>query len=60
MIFSLLNNYFSTELLFMPLVPNNIMNWRVFDYDEHITEFLTNASTFKDAIIDDEEHEEVI
>jgi hypothetical protein len=36
------------------------MNWRVFNDDSQITKFLTNASTFKDVVIDDEEHEKDI
>ena len=32
---------FSIELLFRPYVPDNITNWRVFNHDEHIINFLT-------------------
>ena len=30
---------------------------RVFDDDQQILEFLTNDDTFKDSVIDDEEHQ---
>jgi ribonuclease HI len=39
---------FSIELLYKPSVPNNITNWRVFEGDEQILEFLTNGENFKD------------
>jgi len=32
----------------------------VFNDDDHIMEFLTNANTFRDVVIDDEEHEKVV
>ena len=32
---------FSIELLFRPSIPNNILNWRVFDHDEQLIDFLT-------------------
>jgi hypothetical protein len=46
---------FSIELLYKPSVPNNITNWKVFEGDEQILEFLTNGENFKDLAIDDEE-----
>jgi hypothetical protein len=45
---------FSVELLYKPSVPNNISNWKVFEGDEHIIDFLTNQENFKDVDIDDE------
>jgi hypothetical protein len=42
------------ELLYRPLVPNNISNWEVFKGDEQIIKILTNQDNFKDLAIDDE------
>jgi hypothetical protein len=39
-------------------VPNNISNWKVFEGDEQIINFLTNQDNFKDLAIDDEEFQE--
>ncbi len=33
---------FSIELIFRPLIPNNVTNWPVFKYDEDILSFLTS------------------
>lgn len=50
-------NRFSIELMFWPSVPENITNWRVFEDDENIINYMTNKYTFKDSIIDNiEEH----
>jgi hypothetical protein len=49
---------FTVELLYKPLVPNNISNWNVFKGDEQIISFLTNQDNFKDLAIDDEEFQE--
>jgi hypothetical protein len=46
------------ELLYKPLVPNNISNWKVFEGDEQIINFLTNQDNFKDLAIDDEVFQE--
>ena len=42
----------------MPAVPDNVTNLGVFGDDEKIIVFLTNEETFKDSMIDDEEHQE--
>jgi hypothetical protein len=39
-------------------VSNNISNWKVFEGDEQILNFLTNQDNFKDLAIDDEEFQE--
>jgi len=39
-------NTFSIELLFRPLVPDNITNWRVLDDDQQIISFLHMEDTF--------------
>ena len=47
------------ELLYKPTVPNNISNWKVFEGDEQIINFLTNQDNFKDLTIDDQEFQEL-
>ena len=49
---------FFVELLFMPSIPDNVVNWRVFYHDEQLIEFLTMKDTFKDAVIDEMTHDE--
>lgn len=39
-------------------MPNNISNWKVFEGDEHIINFLTNQDNFKYLAIDDEVFQE--
>jgi hypothetical protein len=46
------------ELLYKLSVPNNFSNWKVFEGDEKITNFLTNQDNFKDLSIDDEVFQE--
>jgi hypothetical protein len=41
---------FSVEFLYRPSVPDNITNWRVFEDDQQIINFLTMKDTFKDSI----------
>ena len=49
---------FSIELIFRPSIPDNIFNWRVFDNDLQVINFLTNDDTFKDSAIDEVTHDE--
>jgi ribonuclease HI len=49
---------FSIELLFRPSVPDNIMNWRVFDDDQQIISFLHMEETFQGAVIDECTHDD--
>ena len=46
------------ELLYKPSIPNNIVNWKVFEGDEQIVDFLTNQENFKYLAIDDEVFQE--
>jgi hypothetical protein len=46
------------ELLYKPSIPNNISNWKVFEGDEHIVDFLTNQESFKYLAIADEVFQE--
>jgi hypothetical protein len=48
------------ERLYKPLVPNNISNWKVFEGDEHIVDFMTNQENFRDLAIDDEIFQETL
>ena len=51
-------NAFSVELLFRPSIPNNITNWRVFDDDQQIINFLHMEETFQGALIDERMHDD--
>ena len=46
------------ELIFRLSIPDNIFNWRVFDNDVQVLNFLTNDDTFKDSSIDEVTHDE--
>jgi ribonuclease HI len=51
-------NAFSVELLFRPSIPDNITNWRVFDDDQQIINFLHMEETFQGAVIDEQMHDD--
>ena len=51
---------FFVELIYRPSIPNNITNWRVFEDDEQIINFLNFEDTFKGSVIDDEQHESLL
>jgi ribonuclease HI len=51
-------NAFSVELLFRPSIPDNITNWRVFDDDQQIINFLHMEETFQGAVIDEQTHDD--
>jgi hypothetical protein len=53
-----LNDDFSVEIMFRPSILDNVMNWRVFNNDTQIINFLTNSDVFQDSVIDDEVHEQ--
>ena len=48
---------FSVELLFRPSIPENVTNWRVFNHDEDILQFLTSKKSYDDQIIEESEHD---
>ena len=54
------HNKFSVELIYRPSIPDNITNWRVFEDDEQIINFLHSQDTFKGLVIDDEQHESLL
>lgn len=43
---------FSIELIFRPSIPDNITNWRVFNNDADIVNFLTSEGSYEEQIID--------
>jgi hypothetical protein len=51
---------FSVKLIYRPSIPDNIMNWRIFEDDEKLINFLHLEDTFKGSIIDDEQHEALL
>jgi hypothetical protein len=51
---------FSIELIYRSSIPNNITNWRVFEDDKQIINFLHSKDTFKGPVIDDEQHEALL
>ena len=51
---------FSVELIYRSSIPDNITNWRVFEDDEQIINFLDSKDTFKGSVIDDEQHEALL
>ena len=50
-------NAVSIELIYRPSIPDNVTNWKVFNDDEKIINFLTMEDTFKDSIIDEKKHD---
>ena len=51
---------FPFKLIYRLLIPDNIMNWRVFKDDEQFINFLHSKDTFKGSVIDDEQHEALL
>jgi len=58
--FRLKKNKCSVEFIFRPSMLDNISNWQVFKDDEQILEFLHCEKTFKNAVIDEKEHEKLM
>ena len=53
------DNFF-VELIYKPSIPNNITNWRVFEDDEQIINFLHSEDIFKGLVIDNKQHEAIL
>lgn len=51
-----LRDIFYVEILYKPIVLD-IINLCIFYDDEHIIQFMANVDVFKDASIDEDEHE---
>lgn len=58
--FRLKKNKYYVELIFRPFMPDNISNWQVFEDDEKILEFLHCEKTFKNAVINEKEHDRLM
>lgn len=50
--FTPLRDGFSIEVIYKPIVPNNVTNFYIFNHDQHILDFLTIMDIFKDLAID--------
>jgi hypothetical protein len=50
---------FFVESLYKTSIENNITNWRVFNDDQHIINFLHLEGTFKDCIINEGKHDQI-
>eukprot|EP00253_Pinus_taeda_P034803 PITA_34803 len=48
---------FSVELLFRPSIPDNVSNWRVFNQDDDILQFMTSEKSYDNQIIEEDEHD---
>jgi len=53
-----LSDIFTVEILYKPSIPDNITNLHAFDDDQQILHFMANTDVFKDAAIDEDEHEQ--
>jgi len=58
--FTLINDEFTIKLIFSPSIPDNVTNWRTFNNDQHIVQFLTKEYMFMDEMIDDKEHSKAL
>ena len=48
---------FSIELIFRPSIPDNITNWRIFNDDPDIVNFLTSEGSYSNQIINEDQHD---
>ena len=51
---------FFVELIYRPLILDNITNWSIFEYDEQIIKFLYLEDTLKGSVINDKQHEALL
>ena len=54
------NRRYQIEVKYMPLVPNNVKYWQVFEDDSHISKFLTLSHEFENLTIDGNKEEEKV
>jgi ribonuclease HI len=54
------HDIFFVELIYRPSIPSNITNWRIFDDDQQIIDYLHLEYTFRGLVIDDEQHESLL
>ena len=43
--------------MYRPSIPDNVTNWKVFNDDQQILDFLSSQNTFEGMAIDKEDHE---
>ena len=43
--------------MYMPSISDNVMNWKVFDDDQQILDFLSSQDTFQGMLIDEADHD---
>jgi len=55
--FTPLRERFSIEIVYKPMILDNVTNLCDFGDDEHILEFITNLDVFEYASINEDEHE---
>lgn len=48
---------FPIELIFRPSIPDNITNWRIFNDDLDIVNFVTSEGSYTNQIIDEDQHD---
>ena len=58
--FTPLRDGFSIEMIYKPSVPDNITNLRVFDDNQQVLEFMINTEVFKDTVIEEDEHDQIL
>ena len=55
-----LRDGFSIEVIYKPFVPDNVTNLRVFNDDQQVLDFMLNTDIFKDAIMEEEDHDRAL
>jgi hypothetical protein len=58
--YRLMPDTFFLKLLYRPWILDNITNWRVFDDDQQLINFLHLKDTFKDSIINEGQHDQIV
>lgn len=55
-----LKNGFSINIIYKPYVLDNVSNFFVFNDDQQILHFVANTNVFKDATIEEDEHDKAL
>jgi len=55
--FTPMNNGFTVEIIFRPSIPDNVINWRVFNDDSQLIDFRSSIDVLPDSMIDDDVHQ---
>ena len=53
-----LRDDFSIEIVYKPSVPENVTNLCISNDDQQVLEFMLNTDVFKDAVIEEEDHDQ--